>query len=180
MRLWVDLFFSFAKIGLLTFGGGLAMLPMLKHELVTKREWVTEDEILDFYAIGQCTPGIIAVNVATFIGYKKGNILGGIIATLGMIAPSVVIILILASLLTNFMSYPIVASALVGIRGVVCALLLHTVILLTRKSVTDIFCLLVFLSVLILEFFFGIPSVLIVVCAGGFGILVNARKKGEH
>lgn len=180
MNLWLELFFSFAKIGLLTFGGGLAMLPMLKYELVTKRGWVTEDEIMDYYAIGQCTPGIIAVNVATFIGYKKGKLLGGIIATLGMITPSVLIILLLASLLTNFMSYPLVASALVGIRGVVCALLLQTVIILTRNSVTNLFTLLVFLAVLAAGFFFGAPSVLIVICAGGLGVLVHARKKGEQ
>ena len=78
MKELLDLYFAFFRIGGLTFGGGLTMLPMLKHELVEKKKWVTEDEILDYYAVGQCTPGIIAVNVATFVGYKKRGVIGGI------------------------------------------------------------------------------------------------------
>ena len=92
-----QLYWSFFKIGGLTFGGGLSMLPMLERELVQRRKWVTEEEILDFYAIGQCTPGIIAVNTATFVGYKKEKILGGIFATLGMISPSIIVISLVAA-----------------------------------------------------------------------------------
>lgn len=174
----LELFIAFAKIGVLTFGGGLAMLPMLKYELVTKRGWVTEDEILDYYAVGQCTPGIIAVNVATFIGFKRYSIIGGIVATLGMIFPSVVIITVLATILTNVMSNPLVASALTGIRGVVCALLLNTVFILAKKSIEDIWCAIIFAVVIILAFVFHLPSVLIVILAGIAGVIIQLMKKG--
>lgn len=182
MILLVELFFAFARIGVLTFGGGLAMLPMLKHELVVKKNWVTEDEILDYYAVGQCTPGIIAVNVATFIGYKKAGIIGGIISTLGIVTPSVIIITILATILTNVMDNPIVASALTGIRGVVCALLIHTVILLTKKSIEDLWCGTIFILVILTGFLLELPSVVIVIISGILGIIIQkyAKKGDKH
>ncbi len=172
-----DLFFSFAKIGLFTFGGGLAMLPMLKAEVVEKKGWATEDELLDYYAVGQCTPGIIAVNTATFIGYNKKGILGGIIATLGVVFPSVVIILLIASVLAGFMDVPLVASALTGIRAVVCALMANTVIALAKKSLVDWFCVGVFIGTFVLAFVLSVPSVVIIVVAGLFGVLFS-RKRG--
>ncbi|MDD5935341.1 MAG: chromate transporter [Clostridiales bacterium] len=180
MNVYVELFLSFAKIGILTFGGGLAMLPMLKYELVYKREWVTEDEILNYYAVGQCTPGVIAVNVATFIGHKKAGIVGGIIGTLGMITPSVILITILATILTNIMDQPIVASALVGIRGVVCALLINTVYILAKASIEDIWCGIIFVIVILAGFFLQLPSVAIVIISGILGVLIQKfLKKGE-
>ena len=102
-RLW-ELFYTFAKVGVMTFGGGMAMLPILQREVVEDRHWATEEELMDYYAIGQCTPGIIAVNTATFIGQKRKGTIGGIVATLGIVFPSLVIISILASLITNFSS----------------------------------------------------------------------------
>ena len=98
----LDLFLTFAKVGVMTFGGGMAMLPILQREVVEAKHWATEEELVDYYAIGQCTPGIIAVNTATFIGQKKGGVLGGILATLGVVFPSLVIISVLAGLITNF------------------------------------------------------------------------------
>lgn len=177
MNLLFELFLSFAKIGVLTFGGGLAMLPMLKFELVSKREWVTEDEILDYYAVGQCTPGIIAVNVATFIGYKKAGIIGGIISTVGIVTPSVIIITLIATVLKNFMDNVYVVSALTGIRGVVCALLINTVYLLARKSIEDVWCAIIFVGVIVAGFFFGLPSVAIVVISGILGVIIQAVKQ---
>lgn len=171
------LFLAFAKIGVLTFGGGLTMLPMLKHELVEQKRWVTEDEILDYYAVGQCTPGIIAVNVSTFIGYKKAGIIGGVIATLGMISPSIVIITIIAGILTTFMNNVWVASALMGIRGVVCALLVQTVITLAKKSIEDYFCAFIFIGVFVASFLFSLPSVLAVVITGILGIMMYQVKE---
>uniref|UniRef100_UPI00388F4185 chromate transporter n=1 Tax=Treponema sp. TaxID=166 RepID=UPI00388F4185 len=103
IKMILNLYWSFLKIGGLTFGGGLTMLPMLEHELVKKNKWITEEELLDCYAIGQCTPGIIAVNTATFVGYKKEKVLGGIFATLGMITPSLVIITVAAMFLQLIM-----------------------------------------------------------------------------
>ena len=138
MRELIDLYIAFFKIGGLTFGGGLTMLPMLKHELVTQRGWVTEEEILDYYAVGQCTPGIIAVNVATFVGFKKRGVIGGIFSTLGMISPSLIIVSILALFLEQFMSNQTVAHAVGGIKIIVCALMLNTVITMAKKTVKNI------------------------------------------
>ena len=118
-----ELYISFFKIGGLTFGGGLAMLPMLQREVVEDRKWCTEEEILDMYAIGQCTPGIIAVNTATYVGYKQAGFFGGMAGTLGVISPSIIIICLIASILQNFIHLPAVIHALAGIRIVVCALL---------------------------------------------------------
>ena len=100
--LW-DLFRAFFMIGAMTFGGGYAMLPMLEREIVQKHKWATQEEILNYFAIGQCTPGIIAVNTATFVGYKTKKEIGGIVATLGVVAPSIVIITVIAMVLQNFM-----------------------------------------------------------------------------
>lgn len=132
-ELW-NLFVTFAKIGGFTFGGGYAMLPVLQREIVENKHWATEEELMDYYAIGQCTPGIIAINTATFIGYKYQGIIGGIIATLGCIAPSLVIITIIAAFLQNFASFPVVQHALNGICVCVTVLIFNAVIRLGRKS----------------------------------------------
>ena len=100
-ELW-ELFLTFAKVGVMTFGGGMAMLPILQREVVENKGWATDEELTDYFAIGQCTPGIIAVNTATFIGQKRKGVWGGIVATLGMVFPSLVIITLLAGLITSF------------------------------------------------------------------------------
>lgn len=166
MKKLLNLFISFSKVGALTFGGGLAMLPLLRKEIVEKQGWATDDELLDYYAIGQCTPGIIAVNTATFIGFNQCGILGGIVATLGVVFPSIIIILLLASILQGFIEYDIVQHALNGIRAVVCALLGHTVISLAKKSLVDIFCIVIFICAIPFLFLTDFPPIiLIIVCA---------------
>lgn len=181
IKLNLELFWSFFKIGGMTFGGGLTMLPMLEHELVQKKEWVSEEELLDCYAIGQCTPGIIAVNTATFVGYKKNKISGGIFATLGMIFPSILIITIIAMFLKNFMDNIWFQHALQGVRGVVCALLCNTVINLLKKSLKNLFAGLVFLAVLLLGFFTKIPTIILVLLAAAAGIIADLiKEKTEH
>lgn len=181
IKLNLELFWSFFKIGGMTFGGGLTMLPMLEHELVQKKEWVSEEELLDCYAIGQCTPGIIAVNTATFVGYKKNKISGGIFATLGMIFPSILIITIIAMFLKNFMDNIWFQHALQGVRGVVCALLCNTVINLCKKSLKNLFTELVFLAVLLLGFFTKIPTIILVLLAAATGIIADLiKEKTEH
>lgn len=172
MKDLLALYGAFFRIGGLTFGGGLTMLPMLKHELVEKNKWVTEDEILDYYAVGQCTPGIIAVNVATFVGYKRKGIIGGIFSTLGMISPSLIIVSILAMFLEQFMENGLVAHAVGGIKIVVCALMLNTVVTMAKKTVKNITGGVVCAIAFGLAMFTEIPTVLIVVLAGIFGILL--------
>ena len=131
------LFVTFAKMGAITFGGGMAMLPILQREVVYTRHWVTEEELIDYYAIGQCTPGIIAVNTSTFIGQKRGGIPGGIVATLGMVFPSLVFISIIAGLLSNFAEIPAVQNAFAGIQVCVCVLIFNATLKLLKKSVID-------------------------------------------
>lgn len=173
----LSLFLTFAKIGGITFGGGLTMLPLLTREVCEKRKWATEEELLDYYAVGQCTPGIIAVNTATFIGYYQAGVLGGIFATIGMVAPSVAIIIIVASVLQHFMEYQIVASALMGIRAVVCALLAHTVITLSKKSLVDLPTTILFIIGLILSFIFDITPIIIVIIGGVAGVIIGKIKE---
>lgn len=137
MHILIDLYTTFTKIGAMMFGGGYAMLPMLQREIVEKKKWETADQLADYYAVGQCTPGVIAVNTATFIGSKQAGIAGGIVATLGVITIPTVLILIIAAFLSNFMDSVIVAHAFNGIRACVTALILASVIKLFKGAVKD-------------------------------------------
>lgn len=137
MKLLWELFVTFARMGAITFGGGMAMLPILQREVVENKHWATEEEMVDYYAIGQCTPGIIAVNTATFVGQKQAGVAGGIAATLGVVFPSLVIITILAGLITNFSHLAWVQNAFAGIQVCVCILIFNAVVKLLKKSVVD-------------------------------------------
>lgn len=173
MKELLELYMVFFRIGGLTFGGGLTMLPMLKYELEEKKKWVTEEELLDYYAIGQCTPGIIAVNVSTFVGFKRKGIGGAIFSTLGMISPSLIIVSILAMFLNQFMSNQIVGHAIAGVKVVVCALMLNTVITLAKKSFVSPICVVTGILAFALAVFTPVPSVLLVIAAGIFGIILQ-------
>lgn len=178
--IYLDLFFTFARIGAFTFGGGYAMLPMLQSEIVKKKHWATEDDLLDYFAVGQCTPGVIAVNTASFIGYYKKGIPGCICATAGVIAPSIVIILVIATLLTNFADLPVVQHALAGIRIAVCVLILQAVIKLFKSGVKDRVGIVVFAAALILAVFDVVPTIAVVIAAAVAGIAaktLEARRK---
>lgn len=167
------------KIGGLTFGGGLSMLPMLEYELVNKRKWITSETLLDCYAIGQCTPGIIAVNTATFIGYKRKGVLGAMFATLGMIFPSLVIITAIALFLEQFMEYEIVIHALMGIKAVVCALMFQTILGLIKKSVIGIASGLICVAGTLFAIFTDVPVLLIVLGSAALGILIKSIEERE-
>ena len=173
MREFWELFSAFFRIGILTFGGGLTMLPMLKYELVEKRKWITEEYLLDCYAIGQCTPGIIAVNTATFVGYKRKGVAGGIVATLGMVSPSIVIITVVALFLEVLINHPITQHALMGIRGVVCALMLNTVLTLAKKSLVSPICVVICAVAFALALLPEIPTILLIVLAGVAGVVIQ-------
>ena len=174
-ELW-DLFFTFAKMGLMTFGGGAAMLPILQREVLNKKHWVTEEELMDYYAIGQCTPGIIAVNTATFIGQKQRGILGGIVATLGIVFPSVVIIMILAGIITTVSDLAWVQNAFAGIRACVCVLILNAVLSLRKKSVVDRWTMAIFLIVLLGSVFLDFSPVWFVLLAAAAGVVIQLLK----
>lgn len=173
MKELIDLFLTFARVGGLTFGGGYAMLPMLQQEVVGKRNWATEEEIMDYYAIGQCTPGIIAINVATFVGYKTKGVSGAIFATAGMVFPSLIIIGIIAAFLQNFAELEIVKNAFAGIRVCVGVLVLNAVKGMWKKGVVDkattAICILVFLGMLLLD----VSPVVFVIASGLAGVLLK-------
>ena len=183
MKTLLQLFLIFARIGGFTFGGGYAMLPMLQKELVENKGWTTNEELIDYYAIGQCTPGIIAVNVATFVGYKTKGILGGIFATLGMITPSIIIVGLIAAFISGFQDYEIVQWAFSGIRAAVVALILSAMWKIAKKSIVDIFAFVIFIIVAIVSFFTDLSPVIFVVAAGVCGLVLNStgirKAKGE-
>ncbi len=176
------LFLIFAKIGLFTFGGGYAMFPVIKGEIIEKRGWITEEELLDYYAIGQCTPGIIAVNVATFVGKKLKGFFGALSATLGVIFPSIVIILLIASCINNFADLWFVQSAFSGIRVAVIVLILNTIISMWKKSMKAPFDYIVFLLALVLSFFNILSAVIVVIASAVSGIaytVIHTKKGGN-
>lgn len=171
MKELFDLFWTFCKIGALTFGGGYAMLPLIQREIVENKKWSTEKEILDYYAVGQCTPGVIAVNTATFIGYKLRGIIGGIVATLGVIFPSIVIILIIATFLQNFADLAIVQSAFAGIRVAVVALIITTVVKLIKSSIKDYLGVIIAIIAFVISTFIGLSPVYVVIAAALTGFI---------
>ena len=171
-----DLFFTFARIGGLTFGGGYAMLPILQREVVDKRGWATEEELMDYYAIGQCTPGVIAVNTATFIGQKTGGIIGGIVATLGVVFPSLVIISVIAAFIQNFADLAIVQNAFAGIRVCVCVLIFNAVVKLWKKSVVDKITLLIFLAIFAGSALTDLSPIVFVILASIAGIVLKNKE----
>ena len=169
----LSLFLSFAKVGVMTFGGGYAMIPILEREIVENRKWASSEEMMDYYAVGQCTPGVIAVNTATFIGYKVAGNLGGVAATLGVVFPSLVIITLIAGILTNFADIPAVKSAFSAIRVCVCVLIFNAVLKLWKSAVKDRPALVIFILVLGLSMFFNISPVVFVLFCGAAGIALT-------
>lgn len=173
MKILLELFFTFAKVGVMTFGGGYAMLPILQREVVESKKWATEDELTDYFAIGQCTPGVIAVNTATFIGQKLGGILGGIVATLGVVFPSLVIISLLAGIIEAFSHIVWVQYAFGGIRVCVCVLILNAVVKLLKKSVIDIPTAIIFAIVALGSIILDVEPVIFVLLAAVSGIVIK-------
>ena len=183
MNIYLDMFLTFARVGACTFGGGYAMLPILQREVVEKKGWATNEELTDYFAIGQCTPGVIAVNTATFIGYKFKGCLGGIIATLGVVFPSVLIITGIAACLASFADIPVVQHALGGVNACVIAMIASSAMKLGKSSVKDAVTIGIFLVVLCLAFFLDLSPVLLVVLAGLTGWSARwlgvSQKEGE-
>lgn len=178
----LDLYITFVRIGCVNFGGGYAMLPLLERELVDKRHWTTMDDLRDYFSIGQCTPGIIALNVSTFIGEKKAGVVGALCATVGFLTGPITIILIIAAFLSNFADLEFVQHAFAGIRVCVCVLILQAVLRLWKKSVVDKFTLVLYLVIFSLNAFKSylpvkIPAAVLVICAGVIGVVISMRNR---
>ena len=182
MKELLDLYLTFLKIGAVNFGGGYAMLPLLEEDLVKGKGWVTREELLDYFAIGQCTPGIIALNVSTFIGNKRKGIPGALVATMGFLTCPIILILIIAMFLQNFAHYPLVQHAFAGIRVCVCVLIVQAVLRLWKKAIVDktalvLYGVIFFLAVFGKYLFASIPTAVFVVASGIFGLVFG--KEGE-
>ena len=180
MKTILQLCISFLKIGLFTFGGGLSMLPMLEREVITRRGWCTREEILDYYAVGQCTPGVIAVDVAAFIGYKQKKVLGAVLAPLCVALPGVLLVLAMATVLRQVAGYPAVQSAFAGIRVAVCALITVSVVNILKESVKRWWQLGVALAAFVVVAVLGQNPAWVVLGAGLAGLFASfGKKKGE-
>lgn len=178
-KLLAQLFLTFAKVGVMTFGGGMAMLPILQREVVEDKGWATDEELVDYFAIGQRTPGIIAVNTATFIGQKQAGIIGGIVATLGIVFPSLIIITALAGVINSFSHLAWVQHAFAGIRVCVCVLIFNAVVKLWKKSVVDKKTLALYALILLASLLTDLSPVIFVLFAAVSGIVLQvALKKG--
>jgi chromate transporter len=173
--LW-NLFITFARIGSLTFGGGYAMLPMIQEEVVKKHNWATDEEVIDYYAIGQSTPGIIAINTATFLGYKLKGIMGGIFATLGMVFPSIVIITTIAIFFQQFQDLTIVQHAFGGVRVAVVALILKAIINMWKKSIKDYTGIIIFSVSFIVVAFLKLSPVVVVITSFIVGLIIQQNR----
>ena len=186
-ELW-ELYWTYLKIGCVNFGGGYAMLPLLERELADKRGWTTLEELRDYFSVGQCTPGVIALNVSTFIGQKRKGVAGAFAAAAGFLTGPIIIILIIAAFLRNFAELEVVQLAFAGIRVCVCVRILQTVLRLWKTSVVDPFTLVLYLVIFSLSAFSGllpvkIPAAVLVILAGVTGLTVSIlknRKNGEE
>ena len=194
MKDLLELYWTYLKIGCVNFGGGYAMLPLLERELANKKGWVTLDELRDYFAIGQCTPGVIALNVSTFVGTKRKGTAGAIAAMLGFLTGPITIILVLAAFLRNFAELEVVQHAFAGIRVCVCVLIIQAVLRLWKKSVVDSFTLTLYVVILALFSLSSftsllpvkIPAAVLVILAGLVGLAAsliknkkNAGKEGD-
>ncbi len=173
MKLLWELFLTFAKVGVMTFGGGMAMLPILQREVVENKGWATDEELVDYFAIGQCTPGIIAVNTATFVGQKQRGVLGGIVATLGIVFPSLIIITALAGVINSFSHLDWVQHAFAGIRVCVCVLIFNATLKLLKGSVKDWPAAVIFAAVLAASLLTDVSPVIFVAAAALCGIIIR-------
>lgn len=174
MSLYLQLCLVFMKVGAMTFGGGYAMLPILQRELVENKKWITEEELTDYFAISQCTPGVIAVNTATFVGQKVKGTFGGILATVSVVFPSIVIITLLAGLISNFADIPAVQNAFAGIRVCVSVLILNAVIKLLKKAVVDLPTAVIFVLVAVGAYFLDLSPAIFVLAAGTAGVILKS------
>ncbi len=170
MKELFDLYLTFFKIGAITFGGGYAMFPLLEKELANKRHWTSPEDLLDYYAISQVTPGVIAVNVSTFVGYKRRGIVGGIFATAGIVSPSIIVITIISLFISNFQDIIWIQKALKGINVAVTALLTYSVINFAKKSIKNWWALIFYIFSFCGIYFLRIPSVIVILLSALCGI----------
>lgn len=180
MKELLEIFLTFCKIGALTFGGGYAMLPIIQKDVVENKRWATEEEVMDYYAVAQCLPGIIAINTATFIGQKIKGKTGGIAAAVGVAFPSLVVIMIIAAFIQNFIELELVQAAFYGVRIAVAALVVDAIIKMWKKSMKDLWCYGIYLLVFVLSVCFDVSTIILVLAAVIAGIVISSVKGGKQ
>jgi chromate transporter len=175
----LELFLSFLKIGTFTFGGGYAMVPLIQNEVIEKKKWINEEEMMDIIAIAESTPGPIAINSATFVGYRVAGFWGSFFATLGVVLPSILIITIIALFFERFLEIEIVAAAFKGIRAGVAVLILNAALRMYKKFNKGIIGYALMIIALVLSFFvkFRFMSLILILLGAVIGILVQTSKK---
>ncbi|GHV50618.1 chromate transporter [Synergistales bacterium] len=178
MREFFSIFAAFFKIGAVTFGGGYTMLAILQKDIVERRGWASNEDIVDYYAISQSLPGIIAVNTAAFVGWHKKRLAGLIAAALGVILPSLIIILVIAMFISNILRFPFVTHAFNGIRAAVIALIVDAAIKMWKTGVKDAACFIIFLAALIAATFTNISPVWPVIAGIFAGIAIKRARGG--
>ena len=180
MKLLLELFCTFFRLGAFTFGGGYAMLSMLQREVVENKKWATDEQVLDYYAVSQCTPGVIAVNLATFVGQKKKGVLGAAVATFGVVLPSIIIITIIAAVLQNFMEYQIVQHVFGGIRVAVAVLIVNAVFTLGKKALVDKLCIGISIAAFLVSVLLPSVSPIFIVLAATLVGFATMKKGGSQ
>ncbi|MGL6023793.1 MAG: chromate transporter [Cetobacterium sp.] len=174
-----QIFITFFKIGLFTFGGGYAMIPLIEREMISEKKWIDKDELLEIISISQMTPGPIAINAATFIGKKRLGILGAISATLGVIAPSLIIITLISSFFAQSFLNPTMQKLFIGLRAGIAALILSSVIKLSKNTLNDYFSYVIFTISLLTLIFFNISPILLILIFGVGSIVFFTLKEGK-
>lgn len=174
MKKNLTLFLTFLKIGAFTFGGGYAMIPLIQNEMVEKKKWITNEEMMDIIAIAEATPGVLAVNSATFVGYKVGKFMGSLIATLGVVLPSLIVITIISIFFKDFLEYKYVSYAFMGIRAGVAVLILNAALKMSKhfpKTKTSYILLAI---AIIASLIFDIRTIYIIIFGIAAGIITSA------
>ena len=177
MKKLIELFLTFFRIGAFTFGGGYAMIPLIQKEVVDNKHWVSDEDILDIVAIAESTPGPIAINSATFIGYRTAGVWGSFFATLGVVLPSFVIISLIAYLLEEFASYNVVKWAFFGIRAGVLSLVTKSLWTMYKKAPKGVLAMIISLASLILVAFANVNALIVIALGAVCGLTASEIKR---
>ena len=184
MKEYLNIFWAFLRVGMFTFGGGYAIIPVIEREIIKKRAWITMDEVIEYYTVSQVMPGMIGVNLSIFIGNKQKGAFAGFLAAIGFVFPGTTLITFIALFISNFADIPIVQHAFAGIRIAVAALILDTVLKLVKGVFKDVKTLVLFILIFalsalpsgIVPAFFSSPAFL-VVTSGIIGLVIYRQKK---
>jgi len=172
-----DIFKTFFKIGAFTLGGGYAMLPIIQKEVIKKKKWLKDDEFMDSIAVTNSLPGPLAINSATFVGYKTAGIPGAVVAALGAVLPSFMIILVIAIFFGNFADNAVVEQIFAGVRPAVVALIVYALVNLTKSVGINKINMIIAITALILILVANMHPILVIIMAGLAGLLIFNRKE---